>query len=437
VGNLPLVVRRAWGLGQVIFLAADLDAAPLAEWPSCGHLVSRLLDWPIASSGELDERSAMMHYGFTDISGQLRSALDQHPGVWPVPFSLVAGLIILYVLLIGPIDYFLLRKLSPRMELTWITFPLLVIGFSIAAYVLSHRFKGDEVRANQVSLVDVDIEWKWLRGTSWSNVFSPRMDHYDLSCRPVALDQGDRRVGATLFAWLGLPGGAMGGMDLMTATPVHLRQPYEFSPQRDALQSVPIQVWASKSFTARWNSTTEVYPEGSLVDQDQVLSGKIVNTLDFPLRDCLLVYGRWAYELGTLEPGQMVPLGTMSRRRELAALLTGRRMVFTDKGSKSQQESDPYDQSSVDPAYILRIMMFFDAAGGHAYTGLANRYQDFVDLSGLLKTNRAILVATAPSDSSSGPRHGSVLHCDGQPLAGPEDRQLTIYRFIYPVGKPK
>ena len=40
-------------------------------------------------------------------------------------------------------------------------------------------------------------------------------------------------------------------------------------------------------------------------------------------------------------------------------------------------------------------MMFYEAAGGQRYTGLWNAYQDFVDLSTLLKADRAILVAQA------------------------------------------
>ena len=44
-----------------------------------------------------------------------------------VPFWLVAGLIVVYILLIGPGDYFFLRKLVGRMEWTWLTFPLVVL----------------------------------------------------------------------------------------------------------------------------------------------------------------------------------------------------------------------------------------------------------------------------------------------------------------------
>ena len=433
-GNLPLVIRSARGLGQVIFLAADLDASPLRSWPDRGLLVARLLDWTPEPGDELREGSALMHYGFTDMSGQLRRALDQYRGVAPFSLWIVAAPVGAYLLLIGPVDYFLLRRFSPRMEFTWITFPLIVIGFSAGAYLLGHRFKGREVRVNQVTLVDVDAESKQLRGTWWAGMFSPRMDRYDLSLLPPGESNKLPRADSTVFSWLGLPGHALGGMDPVAATPVNVRQPYAFSPQLDAISEIPIQVWATKSLTARWHGPAAAVPDTRLADEDGVPVGTVVNTLDFPLEDCLLAYGRWAYQLGTLEPGQAARVGPMIPRRELRTLLTGRKLV-RDETDKFQQESTPYDPSSVDPAYILRTMMFFDMAGGRRYTGLMNRYQEFVDLSGLLKTNRAILVGSVPSTSVA--KCGATLSVHGEPVAGPQDRQWAVYRFVLPVQQDR
>ena len=73
------------------------------------------------------------------------------------------------------------------------------------------------------------------------------------------------------------------------------------------------------------------------------------------------------------------------------------------RGDKYRQEVTPYDQSSTDLPYILRTMMFYEAAGGRRYTGLWNAYQGFVDLSDLLKADRAILVAQGPASPERRP----------------------------------
>jgi len=134
------------------------------------------------------------------------------------------------------------------------------------------------------------------------------------------------------------------------------------------------------------------------------------------------------YELGTLAPGQSVRLGPTVRRSELKTFLT--RTVFSE-GANFSQQGTPYSQSSTEPAYILQRMMFYEAAGGRHYTHLSNSYQEFVDLSNLLKTGRAILVAQTPAPAAEG-HEGAELLGDGKPLAGRQDQHGTIYRFIFP-----
>ena len=125
--DLPLVVRSARGFGETTFLATDLDEPPLTAWKGRGMLIRRLLDQPAALADEESGRSRpLMHYGFVDAAGQLRRSLDRFDGVRPTPFWLVVTLLSAYVVLIGPLDYYLVRRVMKRMVLTWVTFPLII-----------------------------------------------------------------------------------------------------------------------------------------------------------------------------------------------------------------------------------------------------------------------------------------------------------------------
>ena len=86
----------------------------------------------------------------SDLSSQLRVALEQFPGVKLIPFGWVAFFIFLYILLIGPGDYFFLKKVLKRMELTWITFPTIVITVSLVAYYAAYVLKGNDLLVNKV-----------------------------------------------------------------------------------------------------------------------------------------------------------------------------------------------------------------------------------------------------------------------------------------------
>ncbi len=50
------------------------------------------------------------HAGYQDLSGQLRSQLEKFESVTPVQFVWIAALLAFFVLVIGPLDFYLLRQ---------------------------------------------------------------------------------------------------------------------------------------------------------------------------------------------------------------------------------------------------------------------------------------------------------------------------------------
>ncbi len=433
--DLPLVVRTARGFGQILFVAADLDQPPLSPWKDRRLVMAKLLDLPMTRPDDREQGFSVLRYAYDDLSGQLRSALDQFRGVRLVPFGVVAAALVVYIALIGPGDYFFLKRILRRMELTWVTFPATVLVVSLAAYAMTHWLKGSELRMNQADVVDVDVATGHVRGTSWFNVYSPRIDTFDLAIAPrppFELGRPGKPPGdgaETMLGWLGLPGRALGGMNARTQGPALWTDAYAFAPKLDAMTEVPIQAWSTKSFTARWLATAPSTIAADLALVDGVPAGTLKNTLDVPLTDCLLAFGAWAYRLGDLPPGGMFTLSVDAPRSELKTVLTGRRYVQEDKSLR--QRITPYDRASVDPDYIVGAMLFHEAAGGTRYTNLSNAYQPFMDMSSLLTTNRAILVARVEQDGKPW-RAINVLR-RGEPIAGPDDRSVSIYRFVIPV----
>ena len=78
----------------------------------------------------------------------------------------------LYILLIGPGDYLFLRKVIKRMEMTWITFPVIVLTVSGLAYAAAYYFKGTDLRINKVDVVDIDQSTGQMR-LVLANAFQP------------------------------------------------------------------------------------------------------------------------------------------------------------------------------------------------------------------------------------------------------------------------
>lgn len=462
--DIPLLLHQARRFGSVLVLAADLDRPPLSNWRSRPMLLRRLLDVPAERAEEQSVGGAVTHFGFVDLAGQLRKALNQFPGVQLVSFSAVVGLVTVYLLLILPADYFFLRRIVGRMIFTWVTFPAVVLAMCVAAWFLTYGTKGHATGLCQADLVDVDTVSGRVRGTTWATVFSPETRLYDVTARPVLMDgtpvpveaagskaapakpQAERpALPATprpagrpqvLTSWFGLSGTGMGAMDSGTGSLLNWLQPYDCSPGLERLGGLPVAVRSTKALLVQWEAAGAGGVEAELTDEDRFLSGTVSNSLPLPLSHCVLFYGHWAHDLGTLQPGQVAAINTSVKRSELKTYLNGWKIVQDageEKAKASHEISTPYDDSSFSVPYILQAMMFYRVAGGGRYVGLADGYQGWLDQSSLLAAGRAILVAQAASQASAPDRPGCQLLLDGRSVPAAGQNRTAVFRFLFGV----
>jgi hypothetical protein len=415
------VVRSARRFGQILFVAVDLDRRPLTEWEGRGTFVARLMDFsePGATdpAAQNNPNAAFARSGGWDLVSALRTGLDNFRGVTPISFAVVAALILGYIVLIGPGDYFLVKRVLRRMELTWITFPLWVVLVSAGAYALAMYTKGDDLRLNQVDLVDVDVASGWARGTSWLNVFSPQSEAFDLAVSSREPSGAAVPDAQRLLAWLGSVEGTAGAGSASL-----FAGRYDFSPGLDELLRVPIQVWSTKSFLDRSSYRATELPSADIqLGPEGVPEGTVRNDLSIELSQCTLLSGRWAYVLGDLKPGDTARLKP-GEQRDLEHVLR-----HADQHQVIYQPG--FAASNANVLATLEQMMFYKAAA-RSVTNPSHNSQEFVDLSDLLGLDRAILVGHASTPAAQ-------LTNSGQPLAGPEDQHWVVYRFVFPVSRAK
>ncbi|MFO0904712.1 MAG: hypothetical protein U0939_17025 [Pirellulales bacterium] len=419
-GDHPIVVRYPIGLGQATLVTLDIDQPPLSDWSGRTRVLSRILQRGRERAKEAgsDQMGQVSHLGFDDLTGQLRGALDQYAGVTVVAFSWVATLLVVYVLLIGPGDYFFVRLIG-RPHWTWLTLAATIAVFVVVAYALSARWKEPRLRMNSVQIVDYDADSQLERGTGWFNLYSPRSDRYALDLSP-AESQGDDVLG-----WQGLPGRGLGGLSASNVSTL-LEDLYHVDLHApSAVRELPIQVGATKSLSARWHRPWKFDSKDNRltsVSLDEQLQGDFRNPVPVRLTDWFLLYGNWLYRGDRqLEPGDLVVLSDFPATRYLDWHLT-RRSVSTDH----KDVTTPWDQADQDVPRICDLLMFHEAAGGTAYTRLQHRYQSYVDLSDHLRTGRAILMGRAADPARP-------LRRDGQSLADATERAWTFYRVVLPV----
>ncbi len=434
-GQGPTVVRRPLGFGQVLFIAVDLDAPPVSQWNGRARLVARLISNEQEQREDrtsLLESGQVVHEGYDDMVGQLRTALDQFNGVAVVDFTTVAALTVIYILLIGPADYFLLRRFVRRMEITWVTFPLTVVLFCTVAGFLAFSTKGQQLRVNQVELVEIDAETSSVRGTVWAHLYSPRADRYDLSFQPE-LSMPFKSQGSVL-SWQGLPGEGLGGLQSGSGAQLFnqvFSASYAVDTWQDgpngfetAVKQMPLQVSSTKSLSARWwGRVGQAVKSDLYLDEYDRLHGQLTNPLDVDLMECVVSHGTSTYRLNRkLNAGETIDIdGDGLRERSLAMHLT-RRTV--DESAKQ------WDPAGGDIPRILEVMMFYYTAGGRTYTNLSNRYQPYIDMSRHLPLDVAILTGWTQ-------QHLGHLKRGDESLTNDYDRTWTFYRIVMPVEKSR
>ncbi len=437
--STPLVVRGAYGFGRVTVIGLDVDTKPFSAWPDRGLFFVKTLDLKGSNAAVNPTAPGMriMANSVTDLATLIRRSLDQFKGVTLIPFGWVAGFIVLYILLIGPGDYFFLKKVLKRMELTWITFPTIVVTVSLLAYYAAYVVKGTDLRVNKIDVVDIDLEAKAARGTSWINLFSPQNRDYSVSVVPVSPDRDPKAVTTpppgteVLLTWFGAPEGGLRGMNTRGQGGMGFGGGgYSYAPigKAEELEDVRVGIWSTKGFVARWSGPAPA--SGTIVDVDlqtvgtDRLAGTITNRLPVAMKDTIVVLGKQVYyKIGTIEPGETFEIGNSSDRsldRSLVEFLKENRRNFVPVNYYMNQNEN------INRIDLIREMMFHDSDMS-GQESIPSRTHHELDLSGQLALGRPMLVATID-------RPGTQLVLKDNTNEA-KIEQTTLLRVIMPIKK--
>ncbi len=435
--STPLVIRGAYGFGVVTVVGLDVDGKPFSAWPDRSLFWVRALDLKGSNAG-VDAQKAqgrIIRQDIHDMATLVRRALDQFQGVTLIPFGWVAGFIVLYILLIGPGDYFFLKKVLKRMELTWITFPTIVVTVSLLAYYAAYVVKGTDLRVNKIDVVDIDLESGRARGTSWVNLFSPQNRDYSVTVVPVPVDrESPADPGAVapappgtevLMSWFGAPEYGPRGMNSRNRGMGFGASGYSYGPagKAEELEGVRIGIWSTKGFVARWTGPAPAGDSILRVDLQPVgtdrLAGTITNGLPVALKDTIVAFGKQVYyNIGTIEPGATIQVDA-TLDRALANYLQEKRPAFVPANYYTNQEA-------INRADLVREMMFHDSDTSSQEV-VPSRTHHELDLTGQLAIGRPMLVAEVD-------RPGTQLALGNAPGRA-KTQQTTILRVILPLKK--
>jgi len=299
-GGEPLLSEARYGLGRVAFLAVDPGDLANVSPDAKARLWRGVLLLPPEPVEDPSNPGGGYYGGYNTPSQFIQQELSRIPPLQPPSVLLVTALIGLYVLVVGPGDYFLLKRMN-KLHWTWITYPTAIAAFSGLIYLYATLTRSSDMMVRTLSLIDAPAEPPGAPAPVrvFGGVYSPRAGRYGVDIKAAigamagGFSEADPYGGVTSKGEYMAIGGA--------------------KPQ--ILLSIPIWSMAGVEF-----STTSDVPPPFLVEAQKDGSVKITNTGEAPLEYVGLLVDRQVIDGGRLEPGKDVNIKRLDAGRRIADL---------------------------------------------------------------------------------------------------------------------
>ena len=271
VGDQTVAAERPYGTGAVTIIGFDPTAAWLTGTRPAEGLWRRLIPTRSAGGAAISDDS------------QIVQAASQLPTLALPP---VGGLIALlggYILLIGPVNYLVLRRLDKR-EWAWVTMPALIVAFAVGAYGFGSLLRGSDIIVNEVAIVRGAPGATEGLAQSYLGVFSPSRGSYQ-----VRVPGGALLSSPISGDFMGVDGN-QSSLDVLQGDPSRVRD---------------LGVGFGSLRTIRAESAVTVpLIEADLRLEEGRLKGTVTNASEEVLQAPAVVLGGTVAKLSDLAPGQ-------------------------------------------------------------------------------------------------------------------------------------
>src|SRR5438477_10646648 len=280
-GAVPLIVDRGVGAGTVTLATFDWNQEPIAGWSGTKDVLRQVLARAVfgAGSSGANYPNGIAFGGpspafgsqpsIASKSNALTPVLGNLPGLNLPSLQLTAGLVLLYVLLVGPVNYLVLGALR-RPALALVKVPLIAGVAATGAYGAGVLTKGRSVQTNQVAILHLQPGWDHAYQETYTGVIPPSRGDYQ------ARVAGDRLLISPIANNNGGFGGNAGGIRVNVATSV-------------------VTLTGMTAFSLGGFGTETMTAAPQLTGRVQLLNGKLVGTIenhsDLTFTDAVLIAG--------------------------------------------------------------------------------------------------------------------------------------------------
>lgn len=271
------------GKGKINLVSLNLTDAPFNAWSGTPAFWESLLEqdayfpmWMPRDMSLRQMRASNMYYPLSNLP-----ALD-------LPSIKGLGiLMIVYILIIGPTNYLILKS-KKKLHLAWVTIPVLTVVFAAGAFGLAYGLRGNDIVTNKLSVISLNADG-YAKINSYIGVFSPAQDSYEIEV------DGDILLSPTTSnyydAWSSSVSPTVGETIFMQENPAKVI-------------GLEIGQWSMQTFNSENSATFLGKIDANLTLSGDTISGEILNQMDYPVKDAAIIIGNNVIAIGDLEPNQ-------------------------------------------------------------------------------------------------------------------------------------
>ena len=298
----PLLAELNYGAGRIVEVAFDPADEPVAS-----HAEEVRATWAVI----LDRITPAVGYSRPSATGVvlapgpgqvvpnrgttddvLSALLNDTPANALPPLRILGGLLVVYILVAGPLNYRILRRMRRR-ELMWVTIPLIAVLFTAGSYGAGILVHGRDYYVNEIQVLRV-APGGAVDVASYDAIFAP-------SRGDVAVQLPAASLAST---YLPVPSGlGQGSEDRVVTGPnplVSLRN---------------LAIWTSRDFKTEATTRAAIGVNAHLGIENGKVSGTVTNTGRTAVRKLTLFTtdGRSALVAGLLAPGSTLDVAVPLR----------------------------------------------------------------------------------------------------------------------------
>ncbi len=439
-----LIAQCYYGFGKITFIGVDIHKAPFLKWSPLKSVARKILFGSKKKSEETTSvNNQLAQLGISDLATQIRNYLEDFKSVKRLSNWSILGIVLVYILIIGPLDYFIVHRILKKPHWTWITFPILITCAVIISVNNARAMNGSDLILHSFDIYDIDVAGKYSRTLSYFDVYSPETRRYQIESSPEPLLFTDTvKLSQPTLSWSGSPEEGVGGIYRMAGVDAGLPS-YLMGDRDNSIANLPIQIWSTANLQVNQINENADFVQSSLKSIGTGrLKGGITHHFSTPFENWFLFYQDKIYysdpasnneSLTQIKPGVSFNLEQKGIRQEnLKRYLTGTTVSVTKSktqiGNDYRSQQASYDAYSKDPYRIIQAISFYKKTGGESYFHLKNNVLKNYDMSGLLDHDRAILLAKINIPATRLELNGKLVEAS---------RHIGFIRMVLPVDKIK